>query len=147
MIDLCSVTHQFLSDPSSLAVSDEAQSRKPAIGGEAEKKGEDDFASSLKRDTYLLGRPNKSLGFFPFSLSTDQFDDSSPQPLLISSTLHHSTLVLLHDTTDKEKKTTKKVNPANGQTRRALSNINKNIIGAPVYPCAINKRPLSDHGH
>ncbi|XP_013621573.1 PREDICTED: uncharacterized protein LOC106327840 isoform X2 [Brassica oleracea var. oleracea] len=35
-----------------------------------------------------------------------------------------------------------KVNPANGQTRRALSNINKNIIGAPVYPCAVNKRPL-----
>ncbi|CAG7881142.1 unnamed protein product [Brassica rapa] len=37
-----------------------------------------------------------------------------------------------------------KVNPANGQTRRALSNINKNIIRAPVYPCAVNKRPLSE---
>ncbi|KAF2592627.1 hypothetical protein F2Q70_00045532 [Brassica cretica] len=37
-----------------------------------------------------------------------------------------------------------KANPANGQTRRALSNINKNIIGAPVYPCAVNKRPLSE---
>ena len=37
-----------------------------------------------------------------------------------------------------------KVNPGNGQTRRALSNINKNIIGAPVYPCAVNKRPLSE---
>ncbi|KAG5381096.1 hypothetical protein IGI04_028938, partial [Brassica rapa subsp. trilocularis] len=37
-----------------------------------------------------------------------------------------------------------KANPGNGQTRRALSNINKNIIGAPVYPCAVNKRPLSE---
>ncbi|KAJ0256519.1 Cyclin-B2-4 [Hirschfeldia incana] len=34
------------------------------------------------------------------------------------------------------------VNQRNGQTRRALSNINKNIIRAPVYPCAVNKRPL-----
>ncbi|XP_010416544.1 PREDICTED: cyclin-B2-4-like isoform X2 [Camelina sativa] len=32
----------------------------------------------------------------------------------------------------------------NGQTRRALSNINKNIIGAPVYPCAVNKRPFTE---
>ncbi|KAG5380082.1 hypothetical protein IGI04_027924 [Brassica rapa subsp. trilocularis] len=35
------------------------------------------------------------------------------------------------------------MNPRNGQTRRALSNINKNIIRAPLYPCAVNKRPLS----
>ncbi|CAF2060853.1 unnamed protein product [Brassica oleracea var. botrytis] len=35
------------------------------------------------------------------------------------------------------------VGPVNGQTRRALSNINKNIIRAPLYPCAVNKRPLS----
>uniref|UniRef100_A0A1J3FA24 Cyclin-B2-4 n=1 Tax=Noccaea caerulescens TaxID=107243 RepID=A0A1J3FA24_NOCCA len=31
-----------------------------------------------------------------------------------------------------------------GQTRRALSTINKNIIGAPVYPCAVNKRPFTE---
>ncbi|CAN8240170.1 unnamed protein product [Cochlearia groenlandica] len=30
-----------------------------------------------------------------------------------------------------------------GGTRRALSNINKNIIGAPVYPCAVHIRPFS----
>jgi cyclin B len=36
-----------------------------------------------------------------------------------------------------------KVIPTNGQTRRALSNINKNIIGAPVYPCAV-KRPFTE---
>ncbi|XP_019059396.1 PREDICTED: cyclin-B2-4-like isoform X1 [Tarenaya hassleriana] len=33
--------------------------------------------------------------------------------------------------------------PATGQTRRALSTINKNIIGAPHYPCAV-KRTLSE---
>ncbi|KAG7590328.1 Cyclin C-terminal domain [Arabidopsis suecica] len=38
-----------------------------------------------------------------------------------------------------------KVIPTNGQTRRALSNINKNIIGAPVYPCAVNKRPFTEN--
>ncbi|CAH2067559.1 unnamed protein product [Thlaspi arvense] len=37
-----------------------------------------------------------------------------------------------------------KVIPTNGQTRRALSNVNKNIIGAPVYPCAVNKGPLTE---
>ncbi|KAL1190044.1 Cyclin-B2-4 [Cardamine amara subsp. amara] len=37
-----------------------------------------------------------------------------------------------------------KVIPASGQTRRALSNINKNIIGAPVYPYAVNKRPFTE---
>ncbi|EFH57120.1 predicted protein, partial [Arabidopsis lyrata subsp. lyrata] len=31
-------------------------------------------------------------------------------------------------------------------TRRALSNINKNIIGAPVYPSAVNKRPFTKNG-
>lgn len=31
-----------------------------------------------------------------------------------------------------------------GHTRRALSNINRNIIGAPPYPCAVNKRALSE---
>ncbi|CAH8256824.1 unnamed protein product [Arabidopsis lyrata] len=36
-----------------------------------------------------------------------------------------------------------KVIPTNRQTRRALSNINKNIIGAPVYPSAVNKRPFT----
>ncbi|KAG2324330.1 hypothetical protein Bca4012_038845 [Brassica carinata] len=36
------------------------------------------------------------------------------------------------------------MNSRNGQTRRALSNISKNIIRAPLYPCvAVNKRPLS----
>ena len=27
-----------------------------------------------------------------------------------------------------------------GQNRRALSTINRNIIGAPPYPCAVNKK-------
>ncbi|XP_022772112.1 cyclin-B2-3-like [Durio zibethinus] len=31
-----------------------------------------------------------------------------------------------------------------GQNRRALSSINRNVIGAPPYPCADNKRPLSE---
>ncbi|KAK9271440.1 hypothetical protein L1049_027031 [Liquidambar formosana] len=31
-----------------------------------------------------------------------------------------------------------------GHNRRALSNINRNIIGAPLYPCAVNKRGLSE---
>uniref|UniRef100_A0A2P2IKP2 B-like cyclin n=1 Tax=Rhizophora mucronata TaxID=61149 RepID=A0A2P2IKP2_RHIMU len=31
-----------------------------------------------------------------------------------------------------------------GNNRRALSNINQNIIGAPPYPCAVNKRGLSE---
>ncbi|KAJ4884598.1 Cyclin-B2-4 [Raphanus sativus] len=36
------------------------------------------------------------------------------------------------------------MNPRIGQTRRALSNINKNIIRDPLYPCvAVNKRPFS----
>ncbi|XP_022749107.1 cyclin-B2-4-like isoform X7 [Durio zibethinus] len=33
---------------------------------------------------------------------------------------------------------------ANGQNRRALSTINRNVIGDPPYPCAVNKRPLSE---
>ncbi|XP_073263530.1 cyclin-B2-4 isoform X6 [Populus alba] len=33
---------------------------------------------------------------------------------------------------------------ATGTNRRALSNINRNIIGGPPYPCAINKRGLSE---
>ncbi|XVF35831.1 hypothetical protein REPUB_Repub19eG0004700 [Reevesia pubescens] len=34
---------------------------------------------------------------------------------------------------------------AAGQNRRALSTINRNVIGgAPPYPCAVNKRPLSE---
>ncbi|KAK6256999.1 hypothetical protein QUC31_000458 [Theobroma cacao] len=33
---------------------------------------------------------------------------------------------------------------ATGQNRRALSTINRNVIGAPSYPCAVNKRPLSE---
>lgn len=37
-----------------------------------------------------------------------------------------------------------KIATGNGQQRRALSNINSNIIGAPPYPCAINKRVLSE---
>ncbi|KAH9693824.1 Cyclin-B2-4 [Citrus sinensis] len=32
-----------------------------------------------------------------------------------------------------------------GQNRRALSAINRNIIAAPPYPCAVNKRTLSDN--
>ncbi|EFH60447.1 predicted protein, partial [Arabidopsis lyrata subsp. lyrata] len=36
-----------------------------------------------------------------------------------------------------------KVIPTNRQTRRALSNINKNISRAPVYPSAVNKRPFT----
>ncbi|XP_018462509.1 cyclin-B2-4 [Raphanus sativus] len=36
------------------------------------------------------------------------------------------------------------MNPRIGQTRRALSNINNNIIRDPLYPCvAVNKRPFS----
>lgn len=31
-----------------------------------------------------------------------------------------------------------------GQNRRALSNINRNIIGAAPYPCAVNKRLLPE---
>lgn len=31
-----------------------------------------------------------------------------------------------------------------GQNRRALSAINRNIIAAPPYPCAVNKRTLSE---
>ncbi|KAF7849508.1 hypothetical protein BT93_L0713 [Corymbia citriodora subsp. variegata] len=37
-----------------------------------------------------------------------------------------------------------KIAVGNGQQRRALSNINSNIIGAPPYPCAVNKRVLSE---
>ncbi|XP_030447165.1 G2/mitotic-specific cyclin-2 [Syzygium oleosum] len=37
-----------------------------------------------------------------------------------------------------------KIVAGNGQQRRALGNINSNIIGAPPYPCAINKRVLSE---
>ncbi|KAI6688478.1 hypothetical protein NL676_025306 [Syzygium grande] len=37
-----------------------------------------------------------------------------------------------------------KIAAGNGQQRRALGNINSNIIGAPPYPCAINKRVLSE---
>ncbi|XP_011034878.1 PREDICTED: G2/mitotic-specific cyclin-2-like isoform X5 [Populus euphratica] len=33
---------------------------------------------------------------------------------------------------------------ATGTNRRALSNINRNIIGGPPYPCAVNKRGLSE---
>ncbi|XP_038715611.1 cyclin-B2-4-like isoform X1 [Tripterygium wilfordii] len=33
---------------------------------------------------------------------------------------------------------------AAGHNRRALSNINRNIIGAPPYPCAVNKRGLAE---
>ncbi|KAG5250230.1 hypothetical protein OIU77_026220 [Salix suchowensis] len=33
---------------------------------------------------------------------------------------------------------------AAGTNRRALSNINRNIIGGPPYPCAVNKRGLSE---
>ncbi|XWS26008.1 hypothetical protein CRYUN_Cryun27aG0116900 [Craigia yunnanensis] len=33
---------------------------------------------------------------------------------------------------------------ATGQNRKALSTINRNVIGAPPYPCAVNKRPLSE---
>ncbi|XVE56277.1 hypothetical protein DITRI_Ditri03aG0225700 [Diplodiscus trichospermus] len=32
---------------------------------------------------------------------------------------------------------------ATGQNRRALNTINRNVIGGPPYPCAVNKRPLS----
>ncbi|KAJ6731179.1 CYCLINS [Salix viminalis] len=35
---------------------------------------------------------------------------------------------------------------ATGTNRRALSNINRNIIGGPPYPCAVNKRGLSEEG-
>ncbi|GLT58820.1 hypothetical protein SLA2020_316830 [Shorea laevis] len=31
-----------------------------------------------------------------------------------------------------------------GHNRRALSTINRNIVGAPAYPCAVNKRPLTE---
>lgn len=37
-----------------------------------------------------------------------------------------------------------KMGAGNVQQRRALSNINSNIIGAPPYPCAVNKRVLSE---
>ncbi|KAF2310223.1 hypothetical protein GH714_007281 [Hevea brasiliensis] len=37
-----------------------------------------------------------------------------------------------------------KFTTATGNNRRALSNINRNIIGAPPYPCAVNKRGLSE---
>ncbi|XVE94416.1 hypothetical protein REPUB_Repub02eG0006500 [Reevesia pubescens] len=33
---------------------------------------------------------------------------------------------------------------ATGQNRRALSTINRNVIGAPPFPCAVSKRPLSE---
>ncbi|OMP09696.1 hypothetical protein COLO4_05225 [Corchorus olitorius] len=33
---------------------------------------------------------------------------------------------------------------ATAQNRRALSSINQNVIRAPPYPCAVNKRPLSE---
>ncbi|KAF9686612.1 hypothetical protein SADUNF_Sadunf02G0007300 [Salix dunnii] len=33
---------------------------------------------------------------------------------------------------------------ATGTNRRALSNINRNIIGGPPYPCAVNKRGLPE---
>ncbi|GKV48324.1 hypothetical protein SLEP1_g55148 [Rubroshorea leprosula] len=33
---------------------------------------------------------------------------------------------------------------APGHNRKALSTINRNIVGAPAYPCAVNKRPLSE---
>lgn len=32
-----------------------------------------------------------------------------------------------------------------GPTRRALSTINKNIIEAPSYPYAVNKRSVSEY--
>ncbi|XP_038717134.1 G2/mitotic-specific cyclin-2-like isoform X2 [Tripterygium wilfordii] len=32
-----------------------------------------------------------------------------------------------------------------GHNRRALSNVNRNNIGAPPYPCAVNKRGLSEN--
>ncbi|XP_031254633.1 cyclin-B2-3-like isoform X1 [Pistacia vera] len=35
-----------------------------------------------------------------------------------------------------------KLMAATGHNRRALSTINRNIIGAPPYPCAVNKRAL-----
>jgi hypothetical protein len=31
-----------------------------------------------------------------------------------------------------------------GHSRRALSNINKNIVGAPPYPYAVNKNVFSE---
>ncbi|XP_043711834.1 G2/mitotic-specific cyclin-2-like isoform X2 [Telopea speciosissima] len=34
--------------------------------------------------------------------------------------------------------------PEVGHNRRALSNINRNLVGAPPYPCAVNKRGLSE---
>ncbi|XP_042507385.1 G2/mitotic-specific cyclin-2-like isoform X2 [Macadamia integrifolia] len=34
--------------------------------------------------------------------------------------------------------------PEVGHHRRALSNINQNLVGAPPYPCAVNKRGLSE---
>ncbi|KAJ0024661.1 hypothetical protein Pint_09231 [Pistacia integerrima] len=37
-----------------------------------------------------------------------------------------------------------KLMAATGHNRRALSTINRNIIGAPPYPCAVNKRALSE---
>ncbi|OMO91443.1 hypothetical protein CCACVL1_07111 [Corchorus capsularis] len=33
---------------------------------------------------------------------------------------------------------------ATAQNRRALSSINQNVIRAPPYPCAVNKRPISE---
>ncbi|KDP36793.1 hypothetical protein JCGZ_08084 [Jatropha curcas] len=37
-----------------------------------------------------------------------------------------------------------KFTAATGNNRRALSNINRNVIGAPPYPCASSKRGLSE---
>ncbi|OAY22518.1 cyclin-B2-4 [Manihot esculenta] len=37
-----------------------------------------------------------------------------------------------------------KLTAATGNNRRALSNINRNVIGAPPYPCAVNRRGLSE---
>ncbi|KAJ8762169.1 hypothetical protein K2173_007323 [Erythroxylum novogranatense] len=39
---------------------------------------------------------------------------------------------------------TGKFTAAIGNNRRALTNINRNIVGAPPYPCAVNKRGLSE---
>ncbi|KAB2044739.1 hypothetical protein ES319_D01G111200v1 [Gossypium barbadense] len=33
--------------------------------------------------------------------------------------------------------------PATGQNRRALSIVNRDVVGAPPFPCAVKKRPLS----
>ncbi|KAK9164941.1 hypothetical protein Scep_000132 [Stephania cephalantha] len=37
-----------------------------------------------------------------------------------------------------------KMVPEFGPNRRALSNINRNLVGMPPYPCAVNKRGLSE---